>query len=75
MKVVNKTLGNIFRSLAHDRPRQWGILVPQAKFTSNSMLNHTTSFMPFSIMYTKLFNDKPTHIKGSDNNKETNFKK
>jgi len=33
--VVNRSLGNILRSLVYDNPKQWNLALTQAKFSYN----------------------------------------
>ena len=38
-KVVNRTLGNLLRSICGDKPRSWDQVLPQRKLPYNSMVN------------------------------------
>ena len=55
-EVVNRTLGNMFRSVAGDSPKQWDTALPQIKFAFNSMINRFTGKTLFGIVYTKPLN-------------------
>ncbi|PKU60511.1 hypothetical protein MA16_Dca028643 [Dendrobium catenatum] len=57
-EVVNRTLGNMLRCLAHEHPKQWDEYIGQAEFAYNAMSNRSTGQCPFSIVYTKC----PNHI-------------
>ncbi|KAI0493304.1 hypothetical protein KFK09_027580 [Dendrobium nobile] len=57
-EVVNRTLGNMLRCLAHEHPKQWDDFLGQAEFAYNSMANRSTGKCPFSIVYTKV----PNHV-------------
>ncbi|PKU64652.1 RNA-directed DNA polymerase [Dendrobium catenatum] len=57
-EVVNRTLGNMLRCIAHEHPKQWDEYLGQAEFAYNSMTNRSTGQCPFSVVYTKC----PNHI-------------
>ncbi|KAI0520448.1 hypothetical protein KFK09_007923 [Dendrobium nobile] len=57
-EVVNRTLGNMLRCLAHEHPKQWDDYLGQAEFAYNAMSNRSTGQCPFSIVYTKC----PNHL-------------
>lgn len=50
-EVVNRSLGNLLRCLAGERPHQWDLILPQAEFAFNSSLNRSTAKSPFEIVY------------------------
>ena len=49
-KVVNKTLGNVIRSICGDKLRQWHLALAQAESTHNNVVHHTTGKI---LLYTK----------------------
>lgn len=44
-------MGNLLRSLKRDSPRQWDIILPQAKFAYNQSIYRTIGKSPFEIIY------------------------
>ena len=50
-EVVNKSLGNILRSLVYEHPKQWDLDLAQAEFTYNYSPNRSTGMSPFQIVY------------------------
>ena len=51
IKSVNGSLGNLLRSLAGERSKQWDLALAQAKFAFSHSMNRTTSYSPFQIVY------------------------
>nr|GEV24945.1 hypothetical protein [Tanacetum cinerariifolium] len=49
--VVNRSLGNILRSLIGDNAKQWDLILPQAEFANNRSVNCTTCKSPFKVVY------------------------
>ena len=50
-KAVNRSLGNLLRSLVKNKPKQWDMTLPHAKFAYNSSRNRSTQRSPFEIVY------------------------
>ena len=49
-KVVNRSLGNILRSLVYEHPKRWDLALAQAKITYNDSPNRITCMSPFQIV-------------------------
>jgi hypothetical protein len=49
--VVNKSLGNLLRSLVTKHHNQWDQILPQAKFSYNDSPNRSIGNIPFQILY------------------------
>jgi hypothetical protein len=50
-KVVNRSLGDLLRSLVIEYHSQWDQILPQVEFSYNDSLNRSTGKSPFEIMY------------------------
>ena len=50
-EVVNRSLGNLLRSLVTENHNQWDQILPQAKFAYNDSPNRSTGRSPFQILY------------------------
>jgi hypothetical protein len=48
---VNKSLGNLLRSLVTEQGRQWDQILAQAEFLFNNSVNRSTRKSPFEIVY------------------------
>ena len=48
---VNKSLGNILRSLVYENPKQWDLALAQYEFAYNDSPNKSTCMSPFQIVY------------------------
>jgi hypothetical protein len=48
---VNRSVGNLLRSLVTEHKSQWDQVPPQAEFAYNDSPNMTTSKSPFQIIY------------------------
>ena len=50
-EVVNRSLGNILRSLIGESPKQWDKVLAQAEFAYNDSPNRSIGVSPFQILY------------------------
>jgi hypothetical protein len=50
-EVVNRSLGDLLRSLVVEHHSQWDQILPQAEFVYNDSPNQSTEHSPFHIMY------------------------
>ena len=50
-KVVNRSLGNLLRSLVTKHHNQWDQILPQVEFSNNDSPNRSTVKSPFQILY------------------------
>lgn len=50
-EVVNRSLGNILRSLVHQNPKQWDLELAQVEFAYNDTPNRSTGMSPFHIVF------------------------
>jgi hypothetical protein len=49
--VVNRSLGDLLRSLVTEHHSQWDNILPQAEFSYNDSINRSTGQSPFHIVY------------------------
>jgi transposase InsO family protein len=50
-EVVNRSLGNLLRSLVTEHHSSWDQILPQAEFAYNDSVNRSTGKSPFQILY------------------------
>ena len=50
-EVVNRSLGDLLRSLVVEHHSQWDQILPQVEFAYNDSPNRSTGQSPFQIMY------------------------
>ena len=50
-EVVNRSLGNILRSLVYEHPKQWDLDLAQDEFGYDDSPNRSTCMSPFQIVY------------------------
>jgi hypothetical protein len=50
-EVVNRSLGDLLRSLVMDNHSSWDQIFPQAEFAYNDSVNRSTGKIPFQILY------------------------
>ena len=48
---MNRSLGNILRSLVYDNPNQWDLALAKVDFTYNDTLNRSTGMSLFQIVF------------------------
>nr|CAD1824757.1 unnamed protein product [Ananas comosus var. bracteatus] len=51
MEAVNRSLGNLLRSLVGKNIRQWDLVLPQAEFAYNRSSSQTAGASPFQVVY------------------------
>nr|GEX80559.1 hypothetical protein [Tanacetum cinerariifolium] len=51
MEVVNRTLGNLLRSLIKKNIREWDLLLAHAEFAYNHSISQTIGRSPFEVIY------------------------
>ena len=50
-KFVNRSLGDLLRSLVTGHHSQWDNILPHAEFAYNDSLNRSTGQSPFEVVY------------------------
>ncbi|GKE29988.1 putative reverse transcriptase domain-containing protein, partial [Tanacetum coccineum] len=50
-QVVNRSFGNLLRCLVGDHVKAWGQRLCQAEFAHNHVVNRSTGFSPFQVVY------------------------
>ena len=50
-EVVNRSLGDLLRSLVTEHHTSWDQILPQAEFAYNDSMNQSTGKSPFQILY------------------------
>ena len=50
-EVVNRSLGNLLRSLVGESLATWDLIIPRAEFAYNSSTHRTTSMSPFEVAH------------------------
>jgi hypothetical protein len=50
-EVVNRSLGDLLRSLVTEHHSQWDNILPQAEFSYNDSVNRSTGQSPFQVVY------------------------
>ena len=50
-EVVNRSLGNLLRSLVGENTTNWDLLLPRAEFAYNNSVNRSTGKSPFEIVH------------------------
>lgn len=50
-EVVNRSLGNLLRCLVGDHVKAWDQKLSQAEFAHNHVVNRSTGFSPFQVVY------------------------
>jgi hypothetical protein len=49
--VVNRSLGDLLRSLVTEHHTQWDNILPQIEFMYNDSVNRSTGQSPFQVVY------------------------
>nr|GEV67554.1 hypothetical protein [Tanacetum cinerariifolium] len=50
-QIVNRSLGNLLRSLIGDNEKHWDLILPQAEFAYSRSVNRTTGKRSFEVVY------------------------
>ena len=51
IEVVNKLIGNLLKCLTKQYADKWDLVLPQAEFAFNDLVNRSTGRSPFQIVY------------------------
>jgi hypothetical protein len=51
IEVVNRSLGDLLRSLVTEHHSSWDSIIPQAEFAYNDSMNRSIGKSPFQIVY------------------------
>jgi hypothetical protein len=51
IEVVNRSLGDLLRSLVTEHHTSWDQILPQAEFAYNNLVNRSTGKSPFQVVY------------------------
>jgi hypothetical protein len=52
-EVVNQSLGNLLHRITGDKPKQWDLVLAEAEFAYNNIVNRSTGKAPFEVVYGK----------------------
>jgi hypothetical protein len=72
-EVVNRSLGNLLRSLVGDQLKSWDKKLGQAEFAHNHAVNRSTKLSPFEIVY-RFLPRCPLDLANLPNNTKVNHK-
>ena len=71
-EVMNRSLGDLLRSLVTEHHNQWDNILPQAEFAYNDSVNRSTGKSPFQVVYgmqprgiSELRDSEPTTIRSA----------
>ena len=49
--MVNQSLGSLLRNIVREKPKKWDLVLLQAGFYFNSLVNRSTGKSPFQVVY------------------------